>query len=63
MGEMGRLGQQKESTTCKPERDKALLRRYSFSQASTVMRHAPFDAPAFLDTARVGNENLKKLLI
>jgi hypothetical protein len=46
-----------------PERDKALLKRYSCSQASTVMRHAHFDGPAFLDTARVGNENLKKLLI
>jgi hypothetical protein len=34
---------------------------YSFSPASTVMRHA-FVLASALDGTRVGNENLKKLL-
>jgi hypothetical protein len=35
---------------------------FSFSPASTVMRHALSDGFGVLDSARVGNENLKKLL-
>jgi hypothetical protein len=35
---------------------------FSFSPASTVMRHALSDGFGVLDSARAGNENLKKPL-
>jgi hypothetical protein len=35
---------------------------YSFSPASTVMRHALCNGFGVLDGTRAGNENLKKLL-
>jgi hypothetical protein len=45
-----------------PERAKwCIITPYSFSPASTVMRHAR-EGFGVLDGTRVGNENLKKLL-